>query len=99
MLRWRKRMRSPKVLRRGQLSMQPRPLTGATLAQALHFLAIGISDYGDKATSLRLKFAANDANDVGVLLATQGSVFNRKGGIYAQYLRDRELGFSGRSFR
>jgi hypothetical protein len=71
-------------------------VTGATLAQALHVLAIGISDYGDTATSLRLKFAAKDANDVAsALLATQGSVFNRKGGIYAQYLRDREADRAG----
>jgi hypothetical protein len=61
----------------------------------LHILAIGISEYGDKATSLRLKFAAKDANDVAsALLATQGSEFNKKGGLYAdvkpQYLRDGE---------
>jgi hypothetical protein len=59
----------------------------------LHILAIGIGDYGDKATSLRLKFAAKDANDVASALpATQGSEFNRKGGLYAdvktQYLHD-----------
>jgi hypothetical protein len=56
--------------------------TGALQAPGarLHILAIGISDYGDKATSLRLKFAAKDANDVAsALLATQGSEFNKKG--------------------
>jgi outer membrane protein assembly factor BamB len=69
--------------------------TGAAVAPGaqLHILAIGISDYGDKATSLRLKFAAKDANDVAsALLATQGSEF--KGGLYAdvklQYLHDGE---------
>jgi WD40 repeat protein len=69
--------------------------TGAAVAPGaqLHILAIGISDYGDKATSLRLKFAAKDANDVAsALLATQGSEFNKKGGLYAdvktQYLHD-----------
>ncbi len=47
-------------------------------------LTIGISEYGDKATDLRLKFAAKDANDVAsALVATQGSEFNKKGGLYA----------------
>jgi hypothetical protein len=71
--------------------------TGAAVAPGarLHILAIGVSDYGDKATSLRLKFAAKDANDVAnALLATQGSEFNKKGGLYAevrpQYLPDGE---------
>ena len=69
--------------------------TGAAMAPGaqLHILTIGISNYGEKATSLRLKFAAKDANDVAsALLATQGSEFNRKGGLYAdvktQYLHD-----------
>jgi hypothetical protein len=49
----------------------------------------------DKATTLRLKFAAKDANDMAsALLATQGSEFNKKGGLYAdvkpQYLHDCE---------
>src|SRR3984893_5437077 len=72
--------------------------TGAAVAPGaqLHILAIGISDYGDKATSLRLKFAAKDANDVASALATQGSEFNKKGGLYAdvkrQYLHDGEAG-------
>jgi WD40 repeat protein len=71
--------------------------TGASVAPGarLHILTIGISDYGDKAASLRLKFAAKDANDVAsALLATQGSEFNKKGGLYAdvkvQYLHDGE---------
>jgi hypothetical protein len=71
--------------------------TGAAVAPGaqLHILAIGISDYGDKAASLRLKFAAKDANDVAsALLATQRSEFNKKGGLYAdvkpQYLHDGE---------
>jgi Caspase domain/WD domain, G-beta repeat len=71
--------------------------TGAAVAPGarLHILAIGISEYGDKATSLRLKFAAKDANDVAsALLATQGSEFNKRGGLYAdvkpQYLHDGE---------
>ena len=71
--------------------------TGASVAPGarLHILTIGISDYGDKATSLRLKFAAKDANDVAsALLATQGSELNKKGGLYAevrpQYLHDGE---------
>ena len=76
--------------------------TGAAVAPGaqLHILAIGISDYGDKATSLRLKFAAKDANDVAsALLATQGSEFNKKGGLYAevkpQYLHDGDADRAG----
>jgi WD40 repeat protein len=76
--------------------------TGASAAPGarLHILAIGISDYGDKATSLRLKFAAKDANDVAsALLATQGSEFNKKGGLYAdvktQYLHDEDADRAG----
>ncbi|MFZ0494865.1 MAG: caspase family protein [Methylocella sp.] len=76
--------------------------TGAAVAPGarLHILAIGISDYGDKATSLRLKFAAKDANDVAsALLATQGSEFNKKGGLYGdvkvQYLHDADADRAG----
>ena len=76
--------------------------TGAAVAPGaqLHILAIGISDYGDKATSLRLKFAAQDASDVAsALFLTQGSEFNKKGGLYAgvktQYLHDRDADRAG----
>src|SRR5262245_10649094 len=45
----------------------------------LHVLTIGVSDYGDKAKDLRLKFAHRDAQD----LATR--VVNRQdGGLYAE---------------
>src|SRR5262249_46049029 len=54
----------------------------------LHVLTIGVSDYGDKAKDLRLKFAHRDALDVaGALINTQ------EGGLYAevkpQFLLDR----------
>jgi hypothetical protein len=41
-------------------------ITGSTKAPGarLHVLTIGVSDYGDKATDLRLKFADRDAQDV-----------------------------------
>jgi hypothetical protein len=53
----------------------------------LHVLTIGVSEYGDKAKDLRLKFAHRDAQDVAsALLNTQG------GGLYAdvmpQFLHD-----------
>jgi hypothetical protein len=59
----------------------------------LHVLAIGISDYGDKAKQLRLKFADKDASDVtNALVNTQRSEYNKLGGLYAevvpQYLHD-----------
>jgi WD40 repeat protein len=47
----------------------------------LHVLTIGVSDYGDKATSLRLKFAHRDAQDVAsALMNTQA------GGLYAEVM-------------
>jgi WD40 repeat protein len=55
--------------------------TGSTKAPGarLHVLAIGISDYGDKAQNLRLKFAARDAQDVAnALINTQEK------GLYAE---------------
>jgi hypothetical protein len=66
----------------------------------LQILTIGISVYGDKATNLRLKFAAKDANDVAsALLVTQGRGANKKGGLYAlvrpQYLHDGEADKAG----
>ena len=76
--------------------------TGAVVAPGarLHVLAIGINEYGDKATELRLKFAAKDANDIAsALLATQGSEFNKLGGLYAQvliqYLHDSDADRAG----
>jgi hypothetical protein len=59
----------------------------------LHVLTIGISDYGDKATNLALKYAAKDASDVAnALLNTQRSEYNKLGGLYAEvnpiYLAD-----------
>jgi uncharacterized caspase-like protein len=53
----------------------------------LHVLTIGVSDYGDKASDLRLKFADRDAQDVAsALVNTQG------GGLHAEvmptYLHD-----------
>jgi caspase domain-containing protein len=54
--------------------------TGATVAPGarLHVLTIGISEYGDKATSLRLKFAHRDAQDVASAL-----INTQEGGLYA----------------
>jgi WD40 repeat protein len=76
--------------------------TGSAVAPGaqLQILTIGVSDYGDKATSLRLKFAARDANDVAsALLNTQGGEYNRKHGLYAdlhaQYLHDAEADRAG----
>jgi uncharacterized caspase-like protein len=59
----------------------------------LHVLTIGINDYGNKAQQLHLKFADKDASDVAnALVNTQGSEFNKMGGLYAEvvpiYLHD-----------
>jgi WD40 repeat protein len=66
----------------------------------LHVLAIGVSDYGDKAAGLRLKFAAKDAADVvASLFGTQVGPFNSMGGLFAgiwpQLLRDAEADRAG----
>jgi hypothetical protein len=53
----------------------------------LHVLAIGVSDYGENAKNLRLRFADNDARDVAsALLNTQGGTLNKLGGLYAEVL-------------
>jgi uncharacterized caspase-like protein len=57
-------------------------------------LAIGVSDYGDKAKHLRLNFAHKDAHDVAsALVDTQGAGPGGIGGLYAevspQYLSDK----------
>jgi hypothetical protein len=55
--------------------------TGSTKAPGarLHVLTIGVSDYGDKARNLRLKFAHHDARDVASAL-----VNTQEGGLYAE---------------
>ncbi len=55
--------------------------TGAAKAPGarLHVLTIGVSDYGDKAKDLRLKFADRDAQDVASAL-----VNTQAGGLYAE---------------
>jgi WD40 repeat protein len=54
----------------------------------LHVLTIGVSDYGDKAKDLKLKFANQDARDV-----ANAIVNTQAGGLYAevmpQFLSDR----------
>ena len=63
--------------------------TGAAKAPGarLHVLTIGISDYGDQAKQLHLKFADKDAGDVAnALVNTQGGEFNKMGGLYAEIL-------------
>jgi WD40 repeat protein len=60
----------------------------------LHVLTIGISDYGDKAKNLALKFADQDARDVASAL-----VNTQSGGLYAevmpQFLPDDKASKSG----
>jgi len=53
----------------------------------LQVLTIGISDYGDQAKQLHLRFADKDASDVAnALVNTQGGEFNKLGGLYAEVL-------------
>eukprot|EP00978_Attheya_sp_CCMP212_P022217 scaffold66010_cov54-Attheya_sp.AAC.1 len=53
----------------------------------LHFTCVGVSNYGEGAKHLRLKFAAKDAQDVAcALLNTQGSLYSA---VLPQVLTDR----------
>jgi uncharacterized caspase-like protein len=56
--------------------------TGASKAPGarLHVLAIGVSDYGEKAKHLRLQFAHRDAYDVA------SALLNTQSGLYAEVL-------------
>jgi hypothetical protein len=60
----------------------------------LHVLTIGVSDYGDKARDLQLKFAHRDAQDVASAL-----VNTQDGGLYAEikpmFLHDRTADKAG----
>jgi WD40 repeat protein len=60
----------------------------------LHVLTIGVSDYGDKAKDLRLKFAHRDAQEVASAL-----VKTQDGGLYAEvkpmFLHDRTADKAG----
>ena len=60
----------------------------------LHVLTIGVSDYGDKAKDLQLKFADWDAHDIASAL-----VNTQDGGLYAEvksiFLHDREADRAG----
>jgi WD40 repeat protein len=60
----------------------------------LHVLAVGVSDYGEKAKDLRLKFAHRDAQDVASAL-----VNTQDGGLYAEikpmFLHDRTADKAG----
>jgi len=70
--------------------------TGSSKAPGarLHVLTIGVSDYGDKARDLQLKFAHRDAQDVASAL-----VNTQDGGLYAEikpmFLHDRTADKAG----
>ncbi len=61
--------------------------TGAAVAPGaqLHFLAVGLDKYGEKAKTLHLAFAAKDASDIGNALSRQSSLYAR---VNPQYLHD-----------
>jgi uncharacterized caspase-like protein len=69
--------------------------TGSAVAPGarLHVLAVGVSDYGEQAKHLRLKFADRDAHDVAsALVNTQGSLY---ADVLAQRLRNDEATTAG----
>jgi WD40 repeat protein len=69
--------------------------TGTTVAPGarLHVLTVGVSDYGQAATHLRLAFAAADANDVAAaLLNTQDSLYAK---VHLQRLSNQDATRAG----
>jgi hypothetical protein len=56
-------------------AIQRRTGTAVAPGARLHLLTVGVSDYGQAATHLRLAFAAADAHDVAALLTTQTSLY------------------------
>jgi WD40 repeat protein len=69
--------------------------TGATVAPGarLHVLTVGVSDYGQAATHLKLNFAAADATDVAAaLLNTQASLYAK---VLPQSLADQHATRAG----
>lgn len=63
----------------------PGARSAGSLGGKLGVIAIGISDYGDTAKQLRLKFAGKDATDVAsALLKTQSSVYSEVNPILLQ---------------
>jgi hypothetical protein len=65
-------------LKAARLNVQRAAHSAKAPGAVLHVLTIGVSDYGDKAKDLRLKFADRDAQDVAnALIDTQ------RGGLYA----------------
>lgn len=78
---------------RAREAVRRRDAGGISPGARLHVLAVGINDYGPKAKSAQLRYAAADARDV---LAA----FNREsGGLYAavqsQFLRDQDATWEG----
>jgi WD40 repeat protein len=68
--------------------------TGAAVGPGaqLHFLAVGLDEYGGNAKTLHLTFAAKDANDIGNALSRQSSLYAK---VNPQYLHDGEAGKVG----
>jgi WD40 repeat protein len=67
-------------------AIQRRTGTAVAPGARLHVLSVGVSDYGEAATHLRLRFAAQDAHDVAAALAnTQTTLYAR---VLPQYLVD-----------
>jgi WD40 repeat protein len=61
-------------------AVQRRTGTAVAPGARLHVLTVGVSDYGQAATQLRLRFAADDAN------AVAAALLNAQANLYAQVL-------------
>jgi WD40 repeat protein len=74
-------------------AVQRRTGTAVAPGPRLHVLTVGVSDYGQAATHLRLAFAAADANDVAAaLLNTQASLYAK---VSPQLLRNQDATRAG----
>ncbi|MFP5512574.1 MAG: caspase family protein [Alphaproteobacteria bacterium] len=67
--------------------------TGTAPGARLHILTVGIDDYGDRAKSFKLHYAAKDARDV--MAALDGEQGTPYGKVYAQTVNDRDATRAG----
>jgi uncharacterized caspase-like protein len=75
------------VLAEMRAAIQRRTGTAMAPGAKLHVLTVGVSDYGQAATHLKLNFAAADATDVAAALNTQTSLY---AAVQAQRLTDQD---------
>jgi hypothetical protein len=71
-------------IRSAQQRVQSKTGTSKAPGRRLHVLAVGISEYGENAKALKLKFADKDAHDVATTLGAQSGDLHGRVGLYAE---------------